>query len=66
MSEPPRVKPFKVDYVHVYIICPHCHRVHAHGAAGGHYWGGRASHCTTAAPDYIIERNPTIEEGVWN
>ena len=54
----PRVKPFKVDDVHVFIKCPYCKEIHTHGASGGNYEGYRTPHCypPTSSQNYYIEK----------
>tara|TARA_R100000750_G_scaffold38821_1_gene25021 strand:+ start:137 stop:529 length:393 start_codon:yes stop_codon:yes gene_type:complete len=54
----PRVKPFKVDDVHVFIKCPYCKETHTHGVSGGDYEGYRSPHCypPKSSPDYYIEK----------
>jgi len=41
------VYPFALDDIHVYIVCPYCGEIHAHGSAKGDYEGMRVSHCHT-------------------
>lgn len=41
-----KVRPFKVDMVHVWIKCPFCKKIHRHGSCGGSgYAGFRVPHC---------------------
>ena len=53
-----KVKPFKVDDVNVFIICPYCKETHIHGASGGKYEGWRVPHChpPKSNPQYYIEK----------
>jgi hypothetical protein len=39
------VYPIALTDVHVFIICPYCHKIHFHGNPGGNYAGHRVSHC---------------------
>jgi hypothetical protein len=51
-----RVKPFKVDFTHIYIKCPFCGRTHYHGSCGGkNYAGSRVAHCGCESREYYIE-----------
>jgi len=47
-GDPPTVKAYKLARSnHFVVLCPHCRRLHYHGAAGG---GGHvASHCSDSA-----------------
>lgn len=62
-----------VDLVHVFAICPHCGKVHAHGSNGNiqrEEYGDRVPHCTEPVdyPNYdLVTDRDTIrsEEPVY-
>jgi hypothetical protein len=55
--EAPTVFPFALDSWHVFIVCPYCGEIHAHGNANGEYEGVRVSHCATPLhPNYYIKQ----------
>jgi predicted RNA-binding Zn-ribbon protein involved in translation (DUF1610 family) len=49
-----KVYPLAVDRHHVYIACPHCGKVHIHGANKDGYAGVRVPHCVYSKPNYEI------------
>lgn len=49
-----QLKPFFQKNNKYYVVCPHCHEIHSHGAVEGH----RVAHCTYLSKnltDYYIK-----------
>lgn len=57
------IYPIALSRSQVYIVCPYCGEIHAHGNDKGGYEGFRVPHCHPREHDYCIDNLPEAKGG---